>query len=348
MATIDPVPALLEELKSSDRHVREAAAEALGKLRDVRAVEPLLVRARDKRWEVQGVVAQALGLIGDLRALDTLLQMYNGETYGLISSDGAQHQYDAIVGGAAIGLAHLYRQSGKPEIFEILTNRFRREIGHFDNSQTPCTVEGLPYTGDRRVTPMLMQAAEASHERLRQRALEALGVLGDPEGLPILYKAVRSGDPLTFVGAAADGLALFRTPDADQPLIAGLYRLESEAFPKDYSWYMARAKIVRALGITGTSGARLALEEHLNANDDDRRTLGAIGLAHMHDRRALQSLIKGLSIGEWWIQAEVATALGVLGDPDVIPALERRLSDGMPTPSRVENAIDKALLLLRQ
>jgi HEAT repeat protein len=63
------------------------------------------------------------------------------------------------------------------------------------------------------------------------------------------------------------------------------------------------------------------LEQRLRANDDDQRTLGAIGLAYMDDKRVLQPLIKGLSIGDWWAQAAVAITLGVLGDPAAIPAL---------------------------
>lgn len=55
----DPIPALIEQLQSPDRKVRQAAVAALGQHGDPRAVEPLLPLARDVRWEVQGAVAEA-------------------------------------------------------------------------------------------------------------------------------------------------------------------------------------------------------------------------------------------------------------------------------------------------
>ena len=48
--------------------VREAAADLLGKIGDVRAVEPLMDRLRtDKDTGVKELAIKALGLIGDAR-----------------------------------------------------------------------------------------------------------------------------------------------------------------------------------------------------------------------------------------------------------------------------------------
>jgi HEAT repeat protein len=346
MTEIDPLPALIKQLKASDRKARAAAVEALGKLGDPRAVEALLPLARDKRWEVQSAVAQALGVICDVRALDTLKQMYNADTYKLIESEGNPHQYDAIVGEAAIGLARLYRQHGIPEIYELLTTRFQHHLKKYDDTSAACSLRALPYTGDPRVKPMLMLSAESSTYWLRYCGLQALGVLGDEDGLPILYKAVRSGSPLTLVWAAADALALFHHPEADEPLLIGLRRLEVEEFPKDQLWYQARAKIVRALGRVGTQAARFGLEQRLNMHDS-QRVLGAIGLAYMGDNSVLETLINGLSSGDAWTQAAVAEALGEFGDPAVIPALEARLRDSGNAPVALEDAIEAALARLK-
>lgn len=346
MTEIDPLPALIKQLKASDRTTRVAAVESLGKLGDPRAVEALLPLARDKRWEVQSAVAVALGVIGDLRALDTLKQMYNADTYKLIESEGNPHQYDAIVGEAAIGLARLYRQHGSPEIYELLTTRFQHDLKKYDDTSAACTLRALPYTGDLRVKPMLMQMAESSTYWLRYCGLQALGVLGDEDVLPILYKAVRSGNPLTLVWAAADALALFHHPEADEPLLIGLHRLEVEEFPKDQLWHQARAKIVRALGMVGTERARLALEQRLYRYAS-QRTLGAIGLAYMGDKHVLQMLIMGLSSGDAWTQAAVAEALGELGDLAAIPALEARLRDSGNAPVALTDAIEAALVKLK-
>ncbi|MBZ0288018.1 MAG: HEAT repeat domain-containing protein [Anaerolineae bacterium] len=322
----DPISVLTEQLKSPDDKVRLTAVEALGKHRDARAVESLLPLARDRRWEVQGAVAEALGLISDLRALDTLKHMYDGETYSLIESDGAPHRYRAIVGGAAIALARLYRQHGDSVILDTLINRFQQRIQTaFDGVGIACTIQGLPYTNDRQVTPLLIQAAALSDPWVRYCAMEALGVLGDPAGLPTLFSAVQFGEPLTIVIAAADALALFRVAESENPLVSGFQRLEYSPAPKDYLWYRARTRLARALGIIGTPRAQILLKRCFDGPEGEQRIVGAVGLTYMGERHVLETLCKGLSVGDIWTQAAAAEALGVLGDRAAIPALRARL-----------------------
>lgn len=62
------VEILIEYLEDDDWVVREAAADLLGKIADVRAVEPLMRRLeRDKDTGVKELAIKALGLIGDAR-----------------------------------------------------------------------------------------------------------------------------------------------------------------------------------------------------------------------------------------------------------------------------------------
>ncbi len=62
------VEILIEYLEDDDWLVREAAADLLGKIGDVRAVEPLMARlAQDKDTGVKELAIKALGLIGDAR-----------------------------------------------------------------------------------------------------------------------------------------------------------------------------------------------------------------------------------------------------------------------------------------
>jgi HEAT repeat protein len=62
------VEILIEYLEDEDWLVREAAADLLGKIADVRAVEPLMKRLeRDKDTGVKELAIKALGLIGDAR-----------------------------------------------------------------------------------------------------------------------------------------------------------------------------------------------------------------------------------------------------------------------------------------
>ncbi len=69
------VEILIEYLEDDDWLVREAAADLLGKIADVRAVEPLMQRLeRDKDTGVKELAIKALGLIGDARPTQLYLE----------------------------------------------------------------------------------------------------------------------------------------------------------------------------------------------------------------------------------------------------------------------------------
>lgn len=69
------VDILIEYLDDDDWLVREAAADLLGKIADVRSVEPLMERLRkDKDTGVKELALKALGLIGDARPLELYVE----------------------------------------------------------------------------------------------------------------------------------------------------------------------------------------------------------------------------------------------------------------------------------
>jgi HEAT repeat protein len=70
------VEILIEYLQDDDWVVREAAADVLGKIADVRAVEPLMDRLRrDPDTGVKELATKGLGLLGDARPVDLLVEM---------------------------------------------------------------------------------------------------------------------------------------------------------------------------------------------------------------------------------------------------------------------------------
>lgn len=69
------VDILIENLEDDDWLVREAAADLLGKIADLRSVEPLMERLRkDKDTGVKELALKALGLIGDARPLEIYIE----------------------------------------------------------------------------------------------------------------------------------------------------------------------------------------------------------------------------------------------------------------------------------
>ncbi len=70
------VEILIEYLEDDDWVVREAAADVLGKIGDVRAVEPLIKRlTQDQDTGVKELATKGLGLIGDARPVELLIDM---------------------------------------------------------------------------------------------------------------------------------------------------------------------------------------------------------------------------------------------------------------------------------
>ena len=63
------VEPLIVALKNKHEDLRKTAAEALGKIGDARAVEPLRVALKDEDRDVRKAAAKALGKIGDARAV---------------------------------------------------------------------------------------------------------------------------------------------------------------------------------------------------------------------------------------------------------------------------------------
>jgi HEAT repeat protein len=70
---------LIEQLGHRRKHSRRAAAEALGWIGDVRAVEPLIVALKDTHESVREAAAKALGWIGDKRAVEPLTALLSDE-----------------------------------------------------------------------------------------------------------------------------------------------------------------------------------------------------------------------------------------------------------------------------
>lgn len=74
MKDIRALDVLLKALEYEDYGVRAMAAQSLGNLGDTKAVEPLILALKDKDSEVRDRAAYALGKIGDTRAVDPLIQ----------------------------------------------------------------------------------------------------------------------------------------------------------------------------------------------------------------------------------------------------------------------------------
>lgn len=110
------VEVLIQKLKGGhgSANVQIAAARILGRIRDSKAVEPLIKALSDEYWEVRREAAWALGMIGDARAVEPLLRVRSDDEDGQVRSVAAdaltqlEHQLQGLL---VYLLEHLSKQA---------------------------------------------------------------------------------------------------------------------------------------------------------------------------------------------------------------------------------------------
>jgi HEAT repeat protein len=143
---------------------RRAAAEALGKTDDQRAVESLIQVVGDGDWRLREAAAVALGALRDRRAVEPLLRLLQ-DAVGDVSA--AAFEALICIGDARIIpiLLEAIRQPGWNRLLAI------QSLGSLDDATVLPELDRLAY-GERRITRASQQdvaAAQQAAERIRQR-----------------------------------------------------------------------------------------------------------------------------------------------------------------------------------
>jgi HEAT repeat protein len=234
------IQALISALKSKDPTVQYDAAEALGDLRDPRAVEPLI--AALKNDELSGVrwkAAEALSKIG-VPAVDALI--------GVLS-----HEDDDVRWKAAIALGEIGDLKAVEPLIALLCDDDR-----FVKSRA---AHALGMIGEAAVDP-LIRALREGNGNLRWGAAIALGKIRDARAVkPLIraladkYENVRSESAMSLAGFGKPALA---------PLLEFL----------KFSDGPVRLEVVTALGELKDSDAIHPLIQLLeNAGDEERKAI---------------------------------------------------------------------------
>jgi hypothetical protein len=157
---------LLAALHNRNRDTRLGVIEALGQIRDLRAVDPLLSLLADQNNEIRWEAALALGEIGDLRAVDPLRH--------------ALQDMDRYVRyGAAVALEKLawVPETKEEYAFSLAGRQDWKSLAMLGASAVPA----------------LTLASRDPERTVRIQAIRTLGQIGDREALPAIYDAL--GDP---------------------------------------------------------------------------------------------------------------------------------------------------------
>ncbi len=234
--TSDELPGLLKDRKWQ---VRANAARALGGLKDVRAIDPLMSFLADTNEHpvVRGNAALALALMGAVPAVDPLIPLLKDKDHRvrgaaasalgdlrdpralqpLIAALGDENAFvrRAVVGGLG-GI-------GGPSVLDPLVRALRDP----DRQVREVTASALGRLKEPRAVEPLMASLDDDYANVRINAARSLGELKDSRAVEPLIRMLKD-DNESVRGAAAEALGQMNDPRALQPLSAMAYREESE------------------------------------------------------------------------------------------------------------------------
>jgi len=270
---------LTEQLGSEDLEIRKAAAVALGRIGDARAV-PALTEAREGDAETVIAAADALAKIGDAGAFEPLLARVGDpnaavrqSVVGALNSLGAPEMparvlpllgdADPNVRESAVKIAGYF---GYAECADLLLERCRDE----DERVRRAAVEHLPYLEDERAAPALAGALRHGTPRVRAAAAAAMAQSEGPEVSTHLMEALADEDSWVryFAARSLGRREVAESAEALSALARG-----------DKSNHV-RIAAVEALGRIGGEAAARAVSPLVNSDDTDlaRAAAGALGM----------------------------------------------------------------------
>ncbi|MDY6836292.1 MAG: HEAT repeat domain-containing protein [Chloroflexota bacterium] len=258
---------------------RWGAAAALGKTRDIKAVQPLVHALHDPdRW-VRRHAVQAIGKVGDPGAIPYIIEM--------LKDADPMVRRNAIV---ALG------ESGDTAIEPLLEILNNQELSvRWD------AIEALRKLDHPRTIVLLNEALKNPDMEIREKAAEALDYLGwEPaDGSELAYYLMVRGqwDEIVAVGTVAID-PLIETLLSDHPLRWGA------------AW---------ALGKIGESRAVPALIQALADRNARVRRNTAKALGSIGDDAAVEPLVKSLGDEDSRVRKDAADALGEIGQSAVQP-----------------------------
>lgn len=308
------LPNVLPLLGSAGPFATADLIAAVGRVRDPRAVGPLLRLLDEKGTPYLTDVAAALAEIGVPSVLP--LVEASGDKNGRLR-DGAQAALPRL--GTAWAGAPAAREI-IPRLLELLQRGFA--------GQRVSAAWALGAIGDARAAEALVQALGDEKDRVRTAAAEALGKIRDPRTMKDLTEALfaRLADPRGkgFLDAA-QGLARLKERRAIEPLVAALSVHAGTPLVKPIVEALDTIDPAWALGAIPDSvidgliaGLAAASDESLQAL---RALVGRIG------RRTVPNLLRALEGPDARTRRETALALGSVKDTSALGPLLRALGD---------------------
>ncbi len=283
----DPIRAILQD-KKHPAEIRQAAAETLGRLRDPRALQPLIDALDEDSNAIRRSAVDGLGWMRDPRAYEAIVPLLE---------DPDRH----IRRRTVFALSRI----NDPRAIEPL----KRLIQDEDHDVRNATLRVLRRLG---AVDALITAMSDERVDVRYNSAIALGRLADASACPVLMAALRDKSGKVR-GAAAISLGKIGDAEAIPALIQALIS----------SGRAARESICKALLMLD---AFTPLVDTLNGTDESRRVIAPLGL-WCFGERAISPLTAVLNDKSAQLRFNTVEALGRIESAAVVPLLINALAD---------------------
>jgi HEAT repeat protein len=201
-ASVVPLLNLIEDDEVGDR-VKADAVLLLGRLKDHRAIEPLLSYFWDKDINVRLRVVEALGEIGSPKSVEHLLEAL-GDDFILI------RYY------AARALGKIGDERALKLLLDDLRN-FEETPNYYGMTIQSCAKAGLKLMGKPAVEPLIL-LLEDDDWRTRKAAAVVLGEIGDARAVAPLATASKDKES-NVIGSAVSALFMIDDPLAKEKVL---------------------------------------------------------------------------------------------------------------------------------
>jgi HEAT repeat protein/WD40 repeat protein len=303
---------LLSTLDRSSGPVRVAVVEALGRIADARAVGPLIGLLDDPEEEIQISAANALVQTPDARAVRPLTGI-------LLQTQNVDLRKQAIR-----ALAATKDPRGVPAIARL--------IDHADVSLRETIAEGLGTIGDTAACQPLVRLLRSDSHPVLLKAISALRRVATDDAVEALIPLVQHPNP-SIRRQTIEVLGDLRPPDA--------FDLFAELLAEDVS-FEVRAAAAKGLGkLKDKHGIRL-LEQALR-DEPSVRCAALMGLTAIGEQSAIPALLATLRDPTPVVRYHAVTGLGKLKAEQATGAIRRLLED---KDSMVRTGAEKALVEL--
>ena len=281
MKADEAVSALIESVSvsSSDYLLRQAAVEALGRIGDSRALEPLLEVLQDREWKARWSAIYALGRIGDEQALPFLHRCLLEEEDTILRKS------------AAVTLGQLHRRESVAALSKGLSDE--------DWQVRWAAVYSLGQIADASVWPRLLEVLHDSQDTVRREAARVLGRLGDARAVPYLVLALKDAH-WDVCKTAARSIALLSKAETVP------YLLQAMEQRNDY----VRRTVASILQQIKEKEASVHFLKALENEHAHIRRIAALHLVRLADAQVVPQLLVLLQCRNWKVRREAAYILG--------------------------------------